>query len=99
MTNSLISYPNPDSRKKWLITVETTAPQYIMLRFIPDKLIIDHNSAQKYLNLQLEKKWPTPEEMILKIIEDMNNVLIPKWIEVTFKSGQVTVTIEDKQLG
>ena len=99
MVTLIKTYANPDSRKKWIISVELDSAPAILLRYIPDRLVADHTSARKYLKSQLDDDWSTPEEMVLKMIEDIHNELVPKWLEVEYSHHGVVVKIEDKQPG
>ena len=82
----------PDGRKNWVISVEINEPIYLKVCFVPDKLIADHVSIKNYLARVLTQAWPSPEEMILTIIEDINNELVPKWVEVFYsKNGVITL--------
>ena len=66
---------------------------------IPDKLIADHSSIKNYLTTKLKENWSSPEKMVLNIIEELNNELIPKWIEVVYMHEGVKIEVEDRQPG
>ncbi len=99
MVTLINTYSNPDIRKNWIISIELDSVPVILLRYIPDRLVADHESAKKYLNSQLAIEWPTPEEMLFKVIEDVQNELVPKWLEVQYNHQGIVVKIEDKQPG
>ncbi len=99
MTAQIITNPNPDTRKNWIFTIENMEPDHIQLRIIPDKLVADHSSIRNYLNSHLLENFSSPEEMLVKIIEDVNNALVPIWVEVTYRSDGIIVKVEDKQPG
>ena len=99
MVTLIKTYSNPDSRKNWIISIELDSEPVILLRYIPDRLVADHISIKKYLNSQLAVDWPMPEEMLLKMIEDVQNELVPKWLEVEYSHWGIVVKIEDKQPG
>lgn len=97
MNSKLTTYPNPDNRKKWTITAEINEPKKISLRFIPGKLMADHEGLilllkKHALNIEL-----TPEENSLNLIETVNNELVPKWLEVSYEHNGITIKIEDEQ--
>lgn len=99
MQPSIITSTNPDNRKNWFITVEITTPVNINVRMAPDKLVAEHSSIKSYLNSKLVQKWVSPEEMVLEIIEELNNELVPKWIEVIYMHEGIKIEIQDRQPG
>lgn len=99
MTSHIKTNPNPDNRKDWVFTIENVSTTHILLRIIPNKLVADHNSMRKYLNSQQLENYLSPEEMLVKIIEDVNNALVPKWVEATYRSDGIIIKVEDKQPG
>lgn len=99
MNSILKTYPNLDNRKSWTITAEVKLPKHIILRFIPDKLIADHEGLIKILESHASDNEHKPEEIILRIIEIVNNELIPKWLEVSYEHKGIMVKVEDQQPG
>lgn len=99
MSDLIISSANPDSRKNWLITVEINSPVFISMRMVPDRLVAQHSSIKNHISEIALQNWSSPEEMILAIIEGVNNELVPKWLEVTYKDQGITIKIEDLQPG
>lgn len=99
MNIQIISNPNPDSRKNWLITVEISDPVSVLLTFVPDKLMAEHESIKNHIIQHAKMSWDSPEEMILKLIEDINNELVPKWLKVKYSNNGITVEVEDFQPG
>ena len=97
MPHNLKTYNNPDSRKNWVITAKISSPEKITLRFVPDKLIADHNSLKIFIIEYLEQTWASPEEMLLKIIEAINNELVPRWVEVIYEKEGITLKVDDTQ--
>lgn len=93
------TYPNPDNRKNWLIKVEILSPAEITVRFIPDKLLIDHKVLKSLMTSHALKEYKSPEVFVLNLIEVINNELIPKWLEVVHIKDGVTIKIEDWQPG
>lgn len=99
MNSKIKNSANPDSRKNWLITVEINSPVFVSLRMVPDKLVAEHSSIKNHISEIALQNWSNPEEMILAIIEDVNNELVPKWLEVVYKNKGLTIKIEDLQPG
>ena len=79
--------------------VEIENPETITVTLIPDKLSADHGSMRDYLKHKASQSWQTPDDMILTMIEDINNALVPKWLEVIYEHNGVTLKVEDRQPG
>lgn len=99
MSITIKTSPIPDTRKKWLIKIEVSEPVVIKIHIIPDKLIADHASLKKYVQETIKNNTSRPEDIILSIIENINNELVPKWLEVYYENDGVSVKIEDQQPG
>ena len=99
MSTTIKTLPIPDTRKKWLIELKISDPVVITVRIIPDKLITDHASLKAYVQTTLIDTKSCPEDIILSIIEEINNELVPKWLEVFYEHDGVSVKIEDQQPG
>jgi len=99
MSTQLKTYPNPDSRKNWLIVVKIEEPVQIRIRMVPDKLIANHQELKSHIRKIAAQDWGTPEEMTLNIIESVNNDLIPKWLDVIYECDGISVRLEDRQPG
>ena len=99
MSENIKTSPNPDNRKNWIISVETTEPVYVRVQLVPDRLIAEHSSMKIQITEILNQNWLNPEEMVLHIIETFNNELIPKWIEVLYQHKGVSIKIDDRQPG
>lgn len=99
MLENIKTFPNPDNRKGWVITVEINSPTHLRLCFIPDKLIADHNDIKEKLTDYSNTEWNCPEETLLNIIEFFNNALVPVWLEITYQSENCTIKVEDSQPG
>jgi|TARA_R110002096_G_scaffold435548_1_gene661367 7-cyano-7-deazaguanine reductase len=99
MSTQLKTYPNPDSRKNWLIVVEIKEPVQLRVKMVPDKLIADHQEFKSLIRRVVGQDWGTPEEMTLNIIENINNDLVPMWLEVIYERDGIMVRLEDRQPG
>ncbi len=104
----LSSSPNPHRHKNYVvaITQEITINQqaYLFgLRYIPDKILLNHQGLAGYLEQILTNAPAEPEILAHNILEDVSNEIIPKWIEINLlqeenKSGQnILIIIEDRQ--
>lgn len=105
---ALSSFPNPHRNKTYTVSIvqEITLGNQIFLfglRYVPDKLLLNHDSLAGYLEQILANNSKKPEILAHDILEDIIDQVIPKWIEVNLKHeenkfGQnVLITIEDRQ--
>lgn len=75
-------------------------PAQLHLRYIPDKLLMDHAGFADYVKAHI-----TPlnhaEETVHIILEEMVDTLVPRWIEVGLwceeNEQQIIITLFDKQ--
>jgi 7-cyano-7-deazaguanine reductase len=75
------------------------------LRYVPDKLIFDAESFTPYLeSLTSPDAWISLEASAAHILDDVNNEIVPRWIQVTLTrtpdadlSSSHSVMLEDRQ--
>ncbi|MEG3618283.1 hypothetical protein V5T82_07465 [Magnetovibrio sp. PR-2] len=103
--------PNPDRKLDYLITLEGHLPnsggarQAVQVRYVPDKNILDVKSFGAYLEALSTIVWPSPEELAVTVITDINNELIARWVQVTVNAPDLQhhaiethgVVLEDRQ--
>ena len=107
---SLETGRNPKTRLDYTIGLERNlsiigmaGPVRLIVRYIPDAFILNGESFDDYCALLLARKWASLEDLAGTIIDDFNNELIPRWIEITLKTslpGNKTgyqVIMEDRQ--
>lgn len=99
---------NPQTSLDYLIAIDTptTPERAIRLRYVPDKLLLLPDAFETYL-AALTASGETPaEEMALAIIEDINNEVVPRWVQIQIEnsvngpeptSSTYRVVIEDRQ--
>jgi len=108
LKNRLLTTPNPYKSKIYCISVlqEITLEDQIFLfglRYVPDKLLLDHKVLAAYLGTIVTRDSGKAEALVHNILEDIMDQIIPKWIEITLKQQQnkfgqtVLVTMEDRQ--
>jgi len=106
--NLLLSYQNPYKNKTYCVSItqEVTVDNRIFLfglRYVPDKLLLDHNGLTTYLEASLTRDRGKAETLAHGIAEDIMNQIIPRWIEINLRQKQnkfgqtVLVTMEDRQ--
>lgn len=114
MTNSsrdlLSSFPNPYRNKTYMVSIIqeiTLNRQAFMfgLRYVPDKLLLNHESLASYLEQIVARNPEKAEILAHDILEDVMNQTIPKWIQVNLRHAEnnfgqnILITIEERQPG
>jgi 7-cyano-7-deazaguanine reductase len=108
----LTTKPNPDPRHDYVITMEGTfrrgaaaRPDSTVLRYVPDRYIVDPKAFSDYLKSLENGEWSSLEHAAVTILEDLNNELVARWTQLfvsdgTNDSDAVTtheVVLEDRQ--
>ncbi len=86
---------NPQTALDYLVAIDATAAspgRTIHLRYVPDKLLLRPDSFGTYLTMLTGSSDTPPEEHAITIIEDINNEVVPRWVQV-----QVRSTPEDRR--
>jgi len=109
--------PNPDRGLDYIVTLSGSVQQdasqnqprrqIIELRYIPDKFILDSRAFAHYLNALTPVTWPTPEDLAVTVLTDLNNEIICRWLQVALTMPSMPNTglehyeilIEDRQPG
>jgi hypothetical protein len=92
----------------YLIAIDApaTPERAIQLRYVPDKLLLLPDAFETYLAALMASGETPVEEMALAIIEDINNEVVPRWVQVQIENGvnspdptssTYRVVIEDRQ--
>ena len=107
----LATTPNPDAKVDYVSALKGTIPPggeggktAIALSYVPDKLIIEPAAFGRYLEA-LRAKRGSLEEVAVTILNDINNEVVPRWVQVSAAApegadaGRVEhgVTVEDRQ--
>jgi len=110
----LASTANPDKGLDYIVTLEghlTSAHgqsrRHIVLRYIPDRDVLDTKSFGEYLDALATMEWPTPEDLAVTVLTDVNNELVARWVQVALRVPELlhhavdthAVIIEDRQPG
>jgi len=77
----------------------------IVLRYVPDRHILEAASFEKYLQVIEQTKWPSLEEIAVTLLDDIRNELVARWVQVNVKSNPIglshlhghSLTLEDYQ--
>jgi len=96
---------NPNKVNDYIITLKTRCTRtnrQLCLRYIPDRWIIDVNAIQNYFDQLLEDTGRTLEDTANLLLEDINNELVARWVQVHAEHEcaphtQHSIVIEDRQ--
>lgn len=109
----LKSLPSPATGHDYLVDLHIilrlqTRPNALDLRirYVPDRDLLDqHHTADYWRHLEAYQ-WPSLPELALSVLEDLNNEIIPRWLQVQLRDPTLQdrcqdqmITVEDKQPG
>ncbi len=101
--NLLKIQENPNRTLDYIVTLQAKGPkaQSITFRYIPDKVILEGNIFAPYINDVILAE-SSVETAATTILEDMNNELVPRWLQVIMivednQGAEHHVAIEDHQ--
>jgi len=77
----------------------------VALRYVPDRLILCPDTFSLYLEALSDIEWNSLEKVAAVILNDVNNVLIARWVQLSVTSPQNkgeagvdhAVLLEDRQ--
>ena len=76
----------------------------ITLRYVPDKLLVEARSLAALFATLAPDSAGAPEAAALAILDEMNNEIVPRWVQIAFSPGvgadaqpAQTVIVEDRQ--
>ncbi|MDV7339001.1 hypothetical protein RYZ26_05325 [Terasakiella sp. A23] len=94
---------NPNKTMDYIVTLKASGPtqQSVNFRYIPDKVILSSDVFAAYITTVLSQD-NNLETSATTILEDMNNELVPRWLQVIMTNqdgngAEHHVTIEDHQ--
>lgn len=98
---------NPQTGLDYLVALDAaTADHAIRLQYVPDKLLLLPEIFDAYLSALTAPGDLPVEELAIAIIEDINNEVVPRWVQVQIERckagaetsvGRYRVLIEDRQ--
>ena len=72
----------------------------VAFRFVPDRLILDAEALPRYGVVLAAQAWASPESLAAAIFDDLNNELVPRWLNLRLDAGDShRVVLEDRQPG
>ena len=73
----------------------------VRLRYVPDRDVLSPVAFRTYLNAAADIAGTRPESLAQTILEDVNDQVIPCWLEVTLTAAKKDIAhqvrIEDRQ--
>ena len=101
---------NPDTHTDYVVGIEAETPPLpglggvrVALRYVPDKLILGPVCLEGYLSALACPQWTTLEGLALALREDLNDALVPRWLELSIHPLEALsavhhgVLVEDRQ--
>ena len=89
----LIVSPNPNSKLDYVTGFEgriappaLQSPAEVVLRYVPDRLVLDVSSFEKYLDGVEQSNWNSLEDIAVTILDDIRNELVARWVQVVVKN-------------
>lgn len=104
----LSAQENPDQKLDYVVSLKATiktslaeSPVEACLRYVPDRVVLKPASLDDYLGQVGAIRWSSPEEFAVTVLNDINDELVARWIEVSLKirSGDIDhdVVLEEQQ--
>jgi len=103
---------NPDRKLDYVITLSSqfstcNQAQQVVLRYIPDRFILDGDAFAQYLEAIDKVTWNSPEDVAVAVLCDVNNEIIGRWVQVSLEAplaqgsalSNHAVVLEDRQPG
>lgn len=99
--DALTTAANPDSRHDYLVELrgDLTDGVVLRIRYIPDRLVLTPDGMAIWMPQLGEQNGPL-EAMALSALDDLNNELVPRWVEVAVERQYPLfqrVVVEDRQ--
>ncbi|TWA87755.1 hypothetical protein FBZ83_101621 [Azospirillum brasilense] len=101
----LTTAANPDARHDYLVELhgEPAPGIRLTLRYVPDRAVGTPDGVAAYLGALFDTAAAAgPEALAVAVLDDLNNELIPRWVEITVERSLPVphrVVIEDRQPG
>jgi 7-cyano-7-deazaguanine reductase len=86
--------PNPGSRLDYVVSLDghmapPEGPRVaVSLRYVPDRLVAAPPSFGRYLEALAGLAWPGLEAIAVTVLDDLNNELVPRWLQVTVEAAE-----------
>lgn len=91
---------NPGTHLDYLVTLSVeVGSAKVRLRYVPDRLILAPGALAVYAT-QLGGPPMSPERLAITVLDDVNNEIVPRWVEVTIEAigtERHVVAVADRQ--
>lgn len=78
----------------------------LRIRYVPDRDLLDQDQTAPYWQHVEAYDWDSLPSLALNVLEDLNNEIIPRWLQVQLRDPSLhdrcqdqMITVEDKQPG
>lgn len=101
---------NPDTHSDYVVDIGAETPMLpslgavrVTLRYVPDKLILLPACLDGYMAALARRKWTTLEGFAIALRDDLNDELVPRWLEISVHPAEALtavrhgVLVEDRQ--
>ena len=93
--------PNPNARHDYIVRLDGSAATgaRLTLHYVPDRTIADAAAFESYLRTLGADAPQTLEALAARVLDDVNNALVPRYARVTVTGDKHAVLVEDSQPG
>lgn len=103
----LTTAANPGPHHDYLVQLSRLVPfagtgaghTTLSLRYVPDRAILAPPTFERYLDALAGQDW-TPEALAVAVLDDLNNELLPRWLQVEVARNHPfdhRAAVEDRQ--
>ena len=98
----LTTQANPSPTTDYVVTLDgNVAGCELRLIYVPDRLVLESSAFTRYMTMITALPWPSLEALGVVVRDDINDVLVPRWLRVTLgqrHEGVVhSLRLEDRQ--
>ncbi len=98
----LATLTNPSPSTDYVVTLEgALGDATVALAYVPDRLVAERAALAGYLVALTALSWPSLESLGTALRDDINDVLVPRWLRVTLRRQQDglihSLRLEDRQ--
>ncbi|HAA92490.1 MAG TPA: hypothetical protein DCS82_05920 [Rhodospirillaceae bacterium] len=82
----LVTDTNPETAADYLVTLNgdaETTDASVRIFYVPDKFVLQPNGFAAYLSALDLEHWDNLETLALAILDDINNEVVPRWVQIT----------------
>ncbi len=80
---------NPDFKLEYIASLRGHMTPFdgdrrsgVVLRYVPDRLILEPASFVRYLDAMGAQQWPSLEQAAVTLLNDFSNELVARWVQV-----------------